>query len=462
MQHKSKIRSVHTRGGQPLSHRNRRHFVGSLAGAAVGGLGWRVPARAAANERTAVAVVGLGGRGTQVLRDFLQQPDVQVIAVCDVHPTHYRDKPWGKGPRLGSEPARELVQTHYAAAAKSGNYRGCHIVTDYRSLFERGDLDAVVVATPDHWHAQITLDALDKGLDVYCEKPITHCFAEGQAVYRAANKRQAVFQVGSQQRSDILFQRAVEVVRNGHLGKITRIEVGLPEGYRVANAETTPRETPPGLDYDKWVGPAEKLPYAPAWHHRWWRSVRAFGGGVLMDWIGHHNDIAHWGIDESLGGPQRVEVARWTASECPEYDTPAEYAIQMEYRDGIQSFISTQVEQGTKWIGDAGWLWVNRGKIKASNATWLTAEFDPGPWRIEPSPGHVANFVECVRTRATCITNAEIGHRSITPGHLAYVSHELKRPIGWNAAQEVIVDDAEAQQRLLQVDYREPWDFSAS
>jgi predicted dehydrogenase len=362
---------------------------------------------------------------------------------------------------MGLEAGQQLVNAHYAAQKKSAESGDCAVETDYRQVIERDDLDAVVVATPDHWHAQITLDAMSRGLDVYCEKPVTHFFAEGQKVYKTAAAQNVVFQVGSQQRSDPLFRKAVEIVRNGHLGAIKRVEVGLPPGYAKANDDTSSASLPTGLDYDMWCGPAPKLPYARAWHHRWWRGVRAYGGGVLMDWIGHHNDIAHWGLEQSLGGPLRVEAVGWSPSQCPQYDTPADFEIQCSYAEGVESIISSsnRIAQGTKWIGDEGWLWVNRGKLEASERRWLANSFVAGEWRAAPSPGHVSNFVECVKSRQNCVTSAEIGHRSITPGHLGYVSHQLGRPLTWNAKTEHVVGDETAQSLLMSVQYRAPWSF---
>ncbi len=440
---------------------NRRFLGATVAGSAAIVLSSNSLAkRVVASERIQLGVVGLGSRGTAVMQQFLDNSTAEIVALCDVHPAHYRDNAWGKGPKLGSQPAAELVSKKYAQRKKSGSYSGCQVFSDYRQLLQQ-NLDAVVIATPDHWHAKITLDAMVAGLDVYCEKPVTHHFAEGQIIYREAAKRGAVFQVGSQQRSDALFRRAVEIVRNGHLGKIRRIEVGLPIGYMIANDDPQSVEAPPELDYEMWCGPAPMLPYARAWHHRWWRAVRAFGGGVLMDWIGHHNDIAHWGIDESEGGPVAVEAVGWTPSACEQYDTPAEYGIRAEYAGDIHSEISTKLKQGTKWIGADGWVWVNRGKIEASNPDWLRSDYELGNWKAMVSNDHVDNFLSCVRSRQSCITSAEIGHRSITPGHLGYVSNAVGRPLKWNPKQERIEGDVEAQNLLLQMPYRAPWSLNS-
>ena len=150
---------------------------------------------------------------------------------------------------------------------------------------------------------------------------------------------------------------------------------------------------PNGLDYDLWCGPAPVLPYMRARHHRWWRGNRAYGGGVLMDWIGHHNDIAHWALDMDHAGPSRVEAVGWTWPQTDIYNTPVDYEIHCEYPGAIESVISTKVQGGTKWIGERGWLWVNRGKIKASDNRWLAADFARGPWKGYVSSGHVHNFL---------------------------------------------------------------------
>jgi predicted dehydrogenase len=440
--------------------RSRRRFLKSAAALFVptiipgAALGFGRPAPSA---RIQVGCIGNGSQGSFDMRDFLKQADAQVVAVCDVHRLHYRDRPWGKGPALGRQPGRQTVEKHYAAEKASGKFKGCAAYIDYRELCGRPDIDAVLVATPDHWHAMIALEAIRQEKDVYGEKPVTHFFAEGQALYRAVARHKAVFQVGSQQRSDALFRQAVELVRNGHLGPIKRVEVGLAPGYATPKDDATVHAVPEGLDYELWCGPAPALPYMRARHHRWWRGHRAFGGGVLMDWIGHHNDIAHWGLDMDRAGPLSVEAVHWTWPETDIYNTPVDYEIRCEYPGGTELVISSKLENGTKWIGERGWLWVNRGKIKASDKRWLDANFTRGEWKAYVSTGHVRNFLDCVRSRKECIAPVETGHRSITPGHLGYVAQAVGRALRWDAAREEIVGDAAAQAMLMAVPYRKPW-----
>ncbi len=413
------------------------------------------------NERITVGVVGLGSRGFNLIDDLLGQADAQIVAVCDVDALHYRDQPWGKGKAFGRQAAKTHIEKQYARKTKSGAFRGLQEYSDYRRICRRDDIDAVVVATPDHWHALCTLEALRSGKDVYCEKPVTHLFSEGQAVYREVANRKAVFQTGSQQRSNPLFRRAVELVRNGHIGQVQRVEVGLPPGYEKPQGDTTHLKIPPTLDYDFWCGPSEKLPYMRARHHRWWRGHRAFGGGVLMDWIGHHNDIAHWALDVDQSGPTQVKAIGWTFPESNVYNTPHHYEMRCTFKGGVTTSISDKHPIGSKFIGENGrWIHVRRGRLQASDARWTQPDFDPGDIKVYVSPGHMRNFLDGVRSRKSCVAPAETAHRSITPGHLGYVSQAVGRALQWDAAQEQIIGDEEANTLLHAVSYREPWRLS--
>jgi predicted dehydrogenase len=418
--------------------------------------------RPAASERISVGVIGLGSRGFNLIDDFLKRPDCQIVAVCDVDRHHHRDQPWGKGRAFGCGAAERHISDAYAKRKSGTAHSGLHVSTDYRELIARTDIDAVVVATPDHWHAACTFAALQAGKDVYCEKPVTHLFAEGQAIVSEVRRQNAVFQTGSQQRSDRLFQKVVELTRNGVLGDVTSVEVGLPPGYDKAMGSTEVIAPRDGLDYDFWCGPAEVLPLMQARHHRWWRGHRAYGGGVLMDWIGHHNDIAHWAIGAERAGPTRVEAVDWEFPNTDVYNTPQQYTIRCEYDGGITSTISSHNAQGLKVIGSEGWVYARRGKIEASDKRWLANDFQAGTFRIEASGSHAGNFLENVRSRGECIAPAEIGHRSITPGHLGYVSHALQKSLQWDAVNEVVRSDAKADALLKNIQYRAPWQVPTS
>ncbi len=416
------------------------------ASACLGAAGSTAP-----SERISLGVIGLGSRGFNLIDAFLGQADAQIVAVCDVDSLHYRDRPWGNGNAFGCRAAKSKIDKHY------GSRDEVTTTADFRSVCSRDDIDAIVVATPDHWHAICILEALRNGKDVYCEKPVTHTFHEGQLVYREVAKQGAVFQTGSQQRSDARFRRAVQLVRNGYLGKVERIEVGLPPGYDGPQGDTTVTDPPEHLNYDWWCGPAPMLPYMRARHHRWWRGHRAYGGGVLMDWIGHHNDIAHWALDIDESGPTEVEAVNWTFPDTDVYNTPHHYEIRCEYAEGVTSSISSRHAVGTKLFGQDGWVFVTRGRLTASDSRWTRDDFQLGSQDVYVSNDHVRNFLDCVRSRRACIAPAETAHRSITPGHLGYVSQALGRALRWDPEKELVLDDDGANLLLQKHSYRQPW-----
>jgi len=183
----------------------------------------------------------------------------------------------------------------------------------------------------------------------------------------------------------------------------------------------------------------------------------AYGGGQLMDWIGHHNDIAHWGLGEDQGGPIHVEAKNFTWSPVPVYKAPVHYEVHCEYAGSVQTSIGTHNKMGTRFIGEDGWVYVNRGKLDASNRAWLKPGFTPGTFKAYKSTNHTRNFLECVKSRKPAICPAETSHRSITPGHLGYVSNALGRALKWDPKKEQIIDDNEASALLNKMHHRKPW-----
>ncbi len=407
----------------------------------------------APSERVAMGFIGIGNRGYGVMSAFLNHADVQGVAVADCHRKHFGRNAFDEGRMYGAEGGKAVVD------AKNAN-TDCKAYSDFRELCARDDIDAVMVASPDHWHALITLEALRNGKDVYCEKPVTHFFAEGQAVYKTVAEKEAIFTVGSQQRSDAKFRHAVNVVRNGLLGKLQRVEVGLPGGKTAPDGDPTLKEAPDG--YDWWCGPSPVLPYMAARHHWSWRWHTAYGRGQLMDWIGHHNDIAHWGLGlETTGGgdgPISVEAKNWSYEATPEiYDTAVHYDVVSKYENDLEVVISSRQQMGCKWIGENGWIWVTRGSYDASNPEWVAEGFNPGDVQVYKSPGHQRDFINSVKSRNESVAPAENAHRSITPGHLAYVSHELGRPVRWDPKAEKVIGDESAQEKLTELPYRGDW-----
>ena len=447
----------------PTHSTTRRRFLGQAAAAIAaptilpsGLLGQNAP-----SKRVAMGFIGLGNRGMGVMEAFLNHAEVQGVAVCDVDDLHFRQQGEKKSRDYGRTPGKAAMEAAHAKRADSGSWKGCTAYEDFRELIARDDIDAVMIATPDHWHGVICMEALRAGKDVYCEKPVTHKYPEGHAIHREVAKQKAVFQVGSQQRSEALFQQAVEIVRNGLIGKVTKVEVGLPTGHDQPEGDASEKTPPSDLNYDLWCGPAALLPYREACHHWSWRWTKTYGGGQLMDWIGHHNDIAHWGLDMDKSGPISVEAKDWVYPTTKLYDAPMSYDVISKYENGVEVLMSSRIPMGAKWIGENGWVHVTRGKLTASNEAWAMPGFVAGEWKTYKTPGHQRNFIDCVLSRQDTIANAETAHRSITPGHLAYIAHSIGAPVQWDPKAEKIVGNDEAQKQLMALPYRGDWKLGA-
>jgi predicted dehydrogenase len=429
----------------------RRDFLKTAAvagGAAVAGFPTIVKASTLgkngalpASDRIVMAGIGFGMMGPGNMEAFLEKNEVQWVAVCDLD-----DEPLAR--------ARDTVNKKYGA-------KDCATYKDFRELFLRRDLDAVSIAVPDHWHAILSISAARAGFDIYGEKPFSHSLREGRAMVDAVKRYGRVWQTGAWQRSVENFHQACELVRNGRVGKIRRVEVGLPSGH-YDFARTFGQEAlvlpPRGFDYDFWVGPAPWWPYCKARVHMNWRWNMDFGGGQLMDWIGHHLDIAHWGMGWDGTGPVEVEAS----GEYPTsgiYNSPTRYYCTARYADGTPVAIAGGHEDiwpGTKWIGEHGWVWVDRGQFETEPESLKREVIGPEEVRLTRSRDHYQNFLDCVRSRATTITPVETAHRSASVGHLCVIAMEVGRKIRWDPATETILGDPEAE-RLLGHAYRKPW-----
>ena len=433
---------------------SRRRFLKGFARASAAGvagaLGFPTIVRAsalgkdgavAASDRIVMAGVGFGMMGFPNMQSFLGKDEVQWVAVCDLDKNHLAE-------------AKDIVDKKYG-------HGDCAVYRDFRELLLRRDLDAISIAVPDHWHAILAISALRAGLDVYAEKPLFHELREGRAMCQAVERYGRVWQTGSWQRSVENFHRACELVRNGRIGKVRRIEVGLPSGH-FDFAKTFGQETitapPPELDYDFWVGPSPYVPYCKARVHMNWRWSTDFGGGQLMDWIGHHGDIAHWGMGWDTDGPVEVE-GRGEFPAAGIYNSALRYYVTATYADGTPMIIAgghPEIRGGTKWIGDYGWVWVDRGGFEASPASLVQEVIGPNEIKLTESRDHHQNFLDCVKTRGLTIANCEIAHRSASVGYLGTIAIELGRRIRWDPVTETIRDDPQAD-RMLGRAYRKPW-----
>ncbi|MBI1371222.1 MAG: gfo/Idh/MocA family oxidoreductase [Phycisphaera sp.] len=407
------------------------------------------------SEKVVMACIGVGWQGGSNMGKFLNEDLAQVVAVCDVDAEHL-------------EGAANTVNKKY------GN-KDCKTYHDFREVLGRKDIDAVSIALPDHWHSIPAIMAANAGKDIYGEKPISHTLTEGRAMADAVARNKRIWQTGSWQRSTFNFRQGVELVRNGLIGKVTRVEVGLPSGHKdfAGTGQFTDVSDPPKeLDYEFWVGPSDMIPYIKARLHKNWRWHYNFGGGQLMDWIGHHCDIAHWGLgnDDKIG-PLTVEATGEIPPADAVWNTATSFRSVCQYPDDIELIIADapskdpkkdrdapadKMFRGTKWIGDKGWVFVDRGKFEASNMDWTKNKFDPGPIRMEAPKNHWNNFLECCKSRKPAIAPAENAHRSASPGHLTHISMTVGRKLTWDAATETIKGDAEAS-AMLGRSMRSPW-----
>jgi predicted dehydrogenase len=391
------------------------------------------------SERIALGIIGMGKMCAGHLGGLLGRADVHVAALCDVE-------------SLRLESCRQRVDGAYAARAGQPGYSACAVHRDFRELLARPDLDAVFIATPTHWHALMSIAAMQAGKDVYCEKPLALTIHEGRAIVAAARQYQRVFQTGSQQRSDYKFRFACELVRNGRIGRVEKIHVsvgGPPElCYLPAQA------TPETLDWDLWLGPAP----VRAYHHTlcpldnydmWpqWRSYWDYCGGGMTDWGAHHFDIAQWALGMDDSGP--VEIL---PPECS-----PEKRLTYRYANGVQVFHGgADGQAGVEIHGTAGRIGVDRGILVAQPESLLRETWGPGDTRLYESHDHIGNWLECIRTRRPPICPALVGHRSVSVCHLGNLAYRLKRPLAWDPVRERFVNDAPAD-RFLARPMRAPW-----
>ncbi len=396
------------------------------------------------SDQVVMGCIGVGWQGTSNMESFLREADVRIVAVCDVDEHHLRN-------------ARQIVDEHY------GN-TDCAVYHDFRDVLARADIDAVSLGLPDHWHAVPAIQAAEQGKDIYGEKPVSHTLREGRAIVEAVERYGRIWQTGSWQRSESQFRVAAELVRNGYIGKVHTVEVGLPAGhtdFAGTKGQDDIQPPPPELEYDFWLGPAPYSPYIKSRVHKNWRWYYDFGGGQLMDWVGHHVDIAHWGLGTEYTGPVEIKGT----GEFPGdgvWDTATRYRVDTVYPNGVQLIMAGGHEEvcfgrmGTKWIGEDGWVWVDRSGIDAEPKRLLQETIRADAIQLYRSPGHWRNFIDCVKSRQQTITPCEVAHRSASPGHLGLISMLLGRKIRFNPETEEIPDDPTAA-RMLGKSMRSPW-----
>ncbi|GMV98114.1 MAG: Gfo/Idh/MocA family oxidoreductase [Phycisphaerae bacterium] len=392
----------------------------------------------APSERITVGFIGIGNMGGGHLGGFLDDRQVQVVAACDVDANKRRS-------------TREAAEKKYGQAQRSGTYKGCAEYNEFEKLLERPDIDAVLIAVPDHWHAIISIHAARCGKDIYCEKPLSLTVREAEAMVAAVRRYNRVFQTGSQQRSEHNFRFACELVQNGRIGKLktVHVNIGMPSAERYLPEEPV-RE---GLDWDRWLGPAPWQPYnaerCSGSYSGGWRLIRDYSGGMTTDWGAHHFDIGQWGMGMDGHGP--VEIRPPMGNE----------PLTFIYENGVKMFRSNQAEghgnvNGILFTGTDGRVEVNRGYLKAWPESLLNERIGPNEIHLYESPGHRQDWINCIRSRQRPICDVAIGASTITVCHLANIASWLDRPIRWDPVKRVIVGDLEAS-RWLDRPKRAPW-----
>ena len=402
-----------------------------------------------ASERIAVGQIGVGhqgagygarvvaaGEGGGLLGGFMGNPSVQMVAVCDVNASH-RDA---------------------AKARIEQQYKGVAAYNDFRDLLARDDIDAVVIAVPDHWHAVISIEAAKAGKDIYCEKPLSLTIREARAMVNAVRRYGRVFQTGSMQRSMGQFRYACELVRNGRIGKLTRINIGLPNNGKSSWEQWLPTEpVPEGFDFDTWLGPAPWKPFnterVSGNYGGGWRYIRDYSGGMMTDWGAHHFDIAQWGLGMDDSGPAEIVPPNGKEVKVLTYHYANGAALT---RDPERLARESGQDNGVMFIGTKGKVAVWRYDLKTWPENLKQQRIGPGGIRLYRGDNHHTDFVNAVRTRGRPNAPITSASRSITVCHLGNIAYELGRPVRWDPAREQFVNDSEAT-RLYSRRMRSPW-----
>lgn len=443
----------------------RRAFLAAAgtsawAAASVRGFPAIVPASVlganAPSKRINVGAIGTGRISrAHDLPNIWKYDTARIMAACDLDRSRVED-------------ARTLVDGYYSK--QSGKpYNGVKTYGNFHELLANPDVDAVVISTPDHWHAIIAMHAVAAGKDVYLQKPASLTIAEGRALSDAVHRSGRIFQIGSQQRSSVQFRYAAELVRNGRIGQLKTVEVGLPGDPSGAEEPVMP--VPPVLDYDMWLGSTPVVPYTEkrvhpqgSYDRPGWLRCEQFGAGMITGWGAHHVDSAHWGMDTEYTGP--VEI--WGTAEFPKsglWDVHGPFRTEALYANGVHMIISGDFPNGIKFIGTEGWIFVSRGNetvtssdpqsklkdaqaLSASNPAIITSVIGPDEVHLYESADHHGNWLECIRSRRDTIAPVEIAHRACSTCLLHHIAMKANRRLYWDPSRERFRNDDDANARL--------------
>ncbi len=391
----------------------------------------------APSERIVMGAIGTGGQGTGNMNAFLARKEVQMVAVCDVDTNH-------------RNAAKGFVDTKYANT-------DCKTYNDFREITRRDDIDAVCIGTPDHWHVIPSIDAARNKKDIYVEKPLTLDIGEGRVLSDVVKQHDRILQTGSQQRSSEYFWKAAMLARNGKLGTIHQISVGIPGNNKECGPSWSPEPVPEGFDYDMWLGPAPWAEYHTLRCHYTFRFILDYSGGQVTNFGAHHLDIAQWALDMDESGP--VEVAGNAAFPATGlFTTATKVFFECTYANGVKLYCKTggpniQIE------GSEGTVRASRKGVSSIPASLLEEDFGKFETQLYRSTDHHQNFLDCVKSRQQPICTAEVGHRSATVCHLGNIAMQLGRSAKWDPKTETFTGDDEANTYVRRA-MREPWSLA--
>lgn len=397
----------------------------------------------APSNRITMGIIGNGRIArTDDIPAFLKLDGVQIVAVCDVDSNRMKD-------------AKAQVEGHYSTT-------GVAMHGDFRELVARDDIDAVSICTPDHWHVIPGIAAANAGKDIFVQKPLSLTIAEGRALSDAVHRNGRVLLVGSQQRSNKAFRRACELVRNGFIGELKEVKVGLPGDPGCGEEPEMP--VPENLDYNMWLGSTPAVPYtekrvhpAKGYSRPGWLRIQAYGAGMITGWGSHHLDTAQWGMDTEYSGP--VEI--FAKAEFPEsglWDVHGDFRIEYTYASGVKVICADNKTnpQGVTFVGTEGEVYVHRWEVTATPESILSAKIPEDGVHLYKCDNHKQNFVDCVKTRSATVAPVEVGHRSCTVCLLGSIAMNLGRKLKWDPKRERFLEDDEANS-MVSRPMRQPW-----
>ncbi|GAA5220882.1 Gfo/Idh/MocA family protein [Membranihabitans marinus] len=453
---------------------SRRKFIRNSAYAATGSL--VVPSIIPASviganppsEKIQIAQIGFGRiASSHDLPETMKNDIARIVAVCDVDTKRMKD-------------GKQFIEKYYREKKGMSSYMDVKMYQDYREMLKDSGVDAVIISTPDHWHARPTMDAALAGKDIYLQKPTSLTIAEGRAMADAVARNGAVFQIGSQQRSATpwpQFKKACELVRNGRIGKVHTIKIGLPGDP--GGDEEPEMDIPSNLDYEMWLGSTPYQYYTEKRVHPQhdysrpgWLRCEQFGAGMITGWGAHHIDIAHWGMGTEFTGPIEIEgTAEFPKSGL--WNVHGDFLIKAKYANGVTMEVGGDNPNGVRFEGSEGWIFVTRGNVgvtssdptsgnsdkspfQASDPRILSSVIGPNEVHLYESPEQHKNWLDCIKSRSLTVAPAEVAHRSCSTCLLFHTAMKIPRKLYWDPVREKFKNDDEANAMLYRPQ-RHPW-----